>query len=174
MDFPEHTKRIISEWEPIKKDLQKDLKYTNIDPASITADDIHVLYFMIGLDPESVGYGMGTGAFVYKDGRVFCFHYTIHTTHTKGPHVSNTMDYIDEIILDKKYGIPLPRTVNSSFGYKAFWLYTPMKLLDDDAKCLRQLMESVKAYCRKEELCRKLRKTDKKHNEWRMKMHVMH
>ena len=50
------------------------------------------------------------------------------------------------------------------FGLEAFFIYTPYdSLTTNDDKALRILMKSIKSFAVKEELCKKIRKMDKKY-----------
>lgn len=157
---------IIDEEEEIRKDIREQYKYTDVDSGNFTATDIRVLYFMVCLEPKSTCYGRGLGAFVYKDDSVYRFHYNIHTTYSKGPHLSNKMTSISRIIMRERHGIAATERLETSFGRKAFWMHTPDDCLNPEEKALRELMKSLAVYCRKEDLCKKLRKTDKAHEKW--------
>lgn len=164
--YPQDTQSIIRIEEEIHEDLKR-LKYEDMDLSGLKpVPGIDVLYFMACMCPESVCYGSGTGMFVYKDGRVFRFSYNIHTTYSKGPHLSNRMTGIEQVILEEKHGIAMTRHIMSMFGKGAFWMHTPMDCLDDEGKALRMLMGSIQEYCREMDLCGKLRKTDRLHEEW--------
>lgn len=166
-NYPAETKQIMESYEELYTDIRDSYGYTDISPTVFEADGIRVLHFMVCLKPESPGYGTGLGAFVYKDGNVYQFHYNIHTPYSKGPHRSNQMTCIDRIVLDDRNGITSAKTVETQFGTKAFWDYTPMECLDPEAESLRLLMKSLQAYCRKENLCAKLGKLDKAHEKWK-------
>lgn len=166
------TKKIIEMYTENKRNLQADYHYTDIPVTNFPVDNIRMLYFMVGLRPDAMSYGRGIGAFVYKDGRVFQFHYNIHTPHSKGPHLSNTMSSIEEVKLQVKYDIVLTQCVGTNFGNQAFWAYTPMSCLDEESKTLRILMKSLQTYCRKKDYCKKLRKLDKVHEKWMAERHL--
>lgn len=164
--YPPETRQILDEIEE-QKELLKRFGYTDADITGITATDIRMLYFMVCLDPESISYGTGTGVFTYKDKKVFRFHYNIHTPWSKGPRLSNRMTSMDQALLKTCFGIPMMEFTDTAFGQKAFWDHTPVSELDDGERSLRELMASLKAYCRKENLCARLRRTDKTHMEWK-------
>lgn len=165
-NWPFETYQIIDGYEKNRTKSVELFGYTDVDIDNFKASNIRMLHFMICLKPESVAYGRGIGAFVYKDGRVFKIHYNIHTPHSKGPHLSNQMTLIEQIVLKTYFGITVTECVSTSFGAKAFWNYTPMDCLDPEARSLRELMISIRSYCRKENLCGKLRKLDKVHDKW--------
>lgn len=164
--YPPETCQIIDETKEQKKFLTA-FGYTEADVTGITAAGIQMLYFMVCLNPESIGYGTGTGSFVYKDGRVFKFQYNIHTPWSKGPRLSGRITSISQAVLKTYFGIPMVEFTDTLFGQKAFWTHTPVSELDDGEQSLRELMASLKAYCRKENLYGKLRKKDRAHMEWK-------
>lgn len=164
--YSAETLQLIEEHELIHADIREWQHYEDQPLDDIKATDIDMLYFMVCICPESMSYGRGLGAFVYKDGRVFRFTYNIHTPHCKGPHRSNTFTNIDEVILNTRHGITTADTRESDFGSKAFWYHTPMECLKDEEISVRELMLSVQAYCRKMNFCEQLRKSDKAHERW--------
>lgn len=161
------TQRIIDIQQEIQTGCMNDYGYTDISTENFQAMDIEILYFMVCLKPESPCYGTGTGAFVYKDGRVFKFHYNIHSPYSKGPHRSNTMTSIDELVLRDSYGIVSVDMKHTVFGSEAFHYYTPTNCLDDESRSMRELIKSIQTYCRKENLCGKLRRLDSFHEKWK-------
>lgn len=164
--YPSETYQIIDEYEQVHIGLRDTYKYKDIDKDNFKATDIEVLFFMICMEPESVCYGTAVGAFVYKDGNIYRFDYNIHTPHSKGPRISNQMTHIDHVVLDTRRGITSVKFEETVFGAKAFWVHTPMDILDPEAKSLRELMISLQLYCRQQNLCGKLCELDKKHKEW--------
>lgn len=166
------TQLIIDEYEKVRIDVRDTYKYTDVDPDNFKATDIKVLFFMICMEPESPSYGKATGAFIYKneqvyqDERVYQFYYNIHTPYSKGPHLSNQMTCINRVVLNNRHGITTIKFEESCFGSMAFWIHTPMDCLTPEARSLRELMKSLQSYCRKENLCKRLRKTDKAHEKW--------
>ncbi len=170
--MPEYTKLVVDEYEKIRIALRKAYNFTDVDLAGFEAPHIKMLYFMTCMDPESMCYGTAAGSFVYKDRRVFSFHYNIHIPHAKGPRISNMMTDIKQIVMKEMHGSILPEKKETSFGREAFLSHIPIGHLDEESKDLRRLMKSLQSYCRKEELCKKLRKTDKAHLEWEKSLNL--
>lgn len=163
--------KIIDDMTEMKTGLIETCRYTEIPTSEILnhhilSDRLHILYFMVCLEPESMAYGRGIGAFIYRDGRVFEFWYNIHTSHSKGPHKSNQMTMIQELVWDERRGFGAAKAVDTDFGHEAFWSHTPTESLGENAHDLRKLMISLQKYCRGEKYCEKLRKLDKKHMVW--------
>lgn len=166
------TQKIINELQNICKLLIKDYKYMETTAEEFHMDNGRLLYFLVCLEPESTCYGCGTGAFLYKDGRIFRFHYNIHTPYSKGPHVSNTMTNIEETIWVDRGNVSYVHNVRTEFGREAFWHHTPISCLNEEARTLRTLMASLQAYCRREGYCKKLRRLDKAHEKWEAEKHI--
>lgn len=160
-------KQILKELHAARKRMEKEFHYTDIPVENFEIDDIRMEYFMVCLEPKSVPYGKGIGAFTYKDGRVFQFCYNIHTPEAKGPRLSNQMTNIQQLELSEiRTDIFMLRPVDTDFGNMAFWDHTPLSTLTGESKTLRLLMKSLQAYCRKENYCEQLQKLDLAHLEW--------
>lgn len=121
-----------------------------------------LLWLHIGINPNSLQYGDMLGGFLYKpENRIFSFRFHIHRPNQKYASLSNKMTVLEEIVeriyhIDDKdisWWISIP----TSFGHRAFWLYTPMsKLENNDDKHLRHLMTNITKYSREMDLCKKL------------------
>lgn len=165
-------KQILKELHAARKRTEKEFHYTDIPVENFEIDDIRMEYFMVCLEPKSVPYGKGIGAFTYKDGRVFQFRYNIHTPEAKGPRLSNQMTNIQQLELSERTDIFILRPVDTDFGNMAFWNYTPLSALTGESKTLRLLMKSLQAYCRKKDYCKQLRKLDHVHLEWETERNI--
>lgn len=165
-NYSNETRQIIELLHEARREFQSTHKFQDVDVKPLQTDGLDLLYFMVCLEPESVMYGTGFGAFAHPSGRVYRFSYNIHTPRSKGPHRSNQMTNIEEVVLEDVCGVKMTKNERTDFGGKAFWIHTSMDALDEDSKRLRRLMESLKAYCRKEDLCGRLRKLDKAHEQW--------
>lgn len=162
----ETQRQIIDAEERDRIQLKNSYGFTDADTAGLSAPGITVLYFMTCLAPASVFYGKAMGAFAWRDGRVFRFHYNIHTPRSKGPGLSNQMTEIKEVTTEEFYGETVVNHKHTDFGGRAFWIHTPMDMLNAEEKSLRAFMESLQRYCRAEELCKKLKKLDKANLAW--------
>lgn len=145
-------------------------KMREIPCAQLNTETCKMLGLFICDNHESYTYGYMHGIFEYKDGRIFDFTWRIHTPKQKYAHLSNRMTNIQQIIT-KYYKIAdynAVEHINTDFGSKgAFWLYTPLNSLTGEDYDLRILMQTIKKWAVEEQLCKKIRKTDKKHIEWR-------
>lgn len=165
-NYSNETRQIIEQLHEERREFQSSYKFQDVDVKPLQTDGLNLLYFMVCLEPKSIMYGTAFGAFVHPSGRVYRFSYNIHTPRSKGPHRSNQMTNIKEVVLKDVCGVKMTENKQTDFGGKAFWIHTSMDALDEDSKSLRRLMESLKAYCRREDLCGRLRKLDRAHEQW--------
>lgn len=129
----------------------------------LSTESCKMLRLYIGRNPEKTHYGKMKGVFAYKDGRIFEFTWHIHEPKQKFAHLSNQMTEIQEIIKvhNEKYDYDYIDHRHVNFGTKAFWLYTSTNTLSDDDYDLRILMQTIKKWAVKEQLCKSFYKTDK-------------
>lgn len=176
----ELVKKIVDEHLRIKESLKNDFHYEDIPvekcfylPGLMSeSSNIQLLYFMVCLEPESISYGRGIGAFVYKGNHVYRFNYNIHTPHSKGPHRSNQMTNIQEVVWFHNENFESVKTIDTHFGDEAFQTHTSLAYMDEEAKSLRLLMKSLQDYCRKQDYCKILRSLDKAHEQWKLERDI--
>lgn len=142
-------------------------KMTEIDCSSISTENCKMCCMFIGDNIYSDAYGQIKGCFRYKDNRLFVFDWNIHEPNQPAK-LANRMTTIKEFV--KKYNARLNLEYfsfeDTLFGLEAF--FTDMSydsLTGNDDKDLRLLMNSIKSFVVKEELCKKIRKMDKKYLE---------
>ena len=144
------------------------LHMTPVDFSEISTDNCQMLWLNAGFKPKCSQYGNMLGGFLYvPTGKIYSFRFHIHEPGQKIASLSNRMTSIEEIceeIIDLPSG-PFTdfKCRLTTFGHKAFWLYTPDSMLDGFDYDLRQLMHSIKAYAVKEQLCKHIRKFDKQY-----------
>lgn len=143
------------------------LRMTEIDCSSISTENCEMCCMFIGDNIYSGAYGQIKGCFRYKDNRLFVFDWNIHRPNQPAK-LANRMTDIQEFV--KKYDASLNLEYfsfeDSLFGLEAFLNYMSYdSLTGDDDKDLRLLMNSIKSFVVKEELCKKIRKMDKKYLE---------
>lgn len=71
--------------------------------------------------------------------------------------------YDDE---DSESNIELVDEISPGYGYKAFCQNTPEDQLNGFDLSLRKLMKSIKSYTVSVQLCKQIRKLDRKHIAW--------
>ena len=149
------------------------LYMTPVDFSEISTDNCRMLWLNAGFKPKCSQYGNMLGGFLYvPTGKIYNFRFHIHEPGQKIASLSNRMTSIEEIceeIIDLPSG-PFAdiKCRPTTFGHKAFWLYTPIDTLgNQEDRDLRQLMQSITAYSRKMQFCQKLRKTDKKYLKYK-------
>jgi len=143
------------------------LRMTEIDCSSISTENCEMCCMFIGDNIYSGAYGQIKGCFRYKDNRLFVFDWNIHQPNQPAK-LANRMTDIQEFV--KKYDASLNLEYfsfeDSLFGLEAFLNYMSYdSLTGNDDKDLRLLMNSIKSFVVKEELCKKIRKMDKKYLE---------
>lgn len=143
------------------------LRMTEIDCSSISTENCEMCCMFIGDNIYSGAYGKIKGCFRYKDNRLFVFDWNIHQPNQPAK-LANRMTDIQEFV--KKYDASLNLEYfsfeDSLFGLEAFLNYMSYdSLTGNDDKDLRLLMNSIKSFVVKEELCKKIRKMDKKYLE---------
>lgn len=143
------------------------LRMTEIDCSSISTENCEMCCMFIGDNIYSGAYGQIKGCFRYKDNRLFVFDWNIHQPNQPAK-LENRMTDIQEFV--KKYDASLNLEYfsfeDSLFGLEAFLNYMSYdSLTGNDDKDLRLLMNSIKSFVVKEELCKKIRKMDKKYLE---------
>lgn len=147
----------------------KMLKMSEVPCSHLSTDNCKMLCLFIGDNPESTTYGKMKGIFEYQDGRIFLFSWHIHEPNQKYASLSNHMTNIEQLVVkyDEKHDFTFVDHEDLTlFGNEAFMLYTPTHTLSGEDYGLRMLMKSIKAWAVKEQLCKKLRSTDKAHIKW--------
>ena len=141
------------------------LKMTEIDCSSISTENCKMCCMFIGDNINSGAYGQIKGCFKYEDNRLFVFDWNIHQPNQPAK-LSNRMTNIKEFVkkYDARFNLEYFSFEDTLFGLEAFWLNTPDdSLTTNEDKDLRLLMKSIKSFAVKEELCKKIRKMDKKY-----------
>lgn len=131
---------------------------------------IRILHAGIYMDPENFFYGKIFGDFVYDD-RMYQFRFHVHRPNQGTRVLSNRMDDVRELVYhdDRKHGSEYSYVTHEDTNLfsMAFWINTSDRYMETAAElAFRQLMKKVTAYSRANGLCQKLRKTDKKYQEW--------
>ena len=145
------------------------LKMTEIDCSSISTENCKMCCMFIGDNINSDAYGQIKGCFKYEDNRLFVFDWNIHQPNQPAK-LANRMTNIKEFVkkYDARINLEYFSFEDTLFGLEAFWLNTPDdSLTTNEDKDLRKLMKSLKSFAVKEELCKKIRKMDKKYLQFK-------
>lgn len=145
------------------------LRMTEIDCSSISTENCEMFCMFIGDNIYSGAYGQIKGCFRYKDNRLFIFDWNIHQPNQPAK-LANRMTNIKEFVkkYDARFNLEYFSFEDTLFGIEAFWLNTPNdSLTTNEDKDLRKLMKSLKSFAVKEELCKKIRKMDKKYLQFK-------
>lgn len=143
------------------------LRMTEIDCSNISTENCEMCCMFIGDNIYSGAYGQIKGCFRYKGNRLFVFDWNIHQPNQPAK-LSNRMTNIKEFVkkYDARFNLEYFSFEDTLFGLEAFWLNTPDdSLTTNEDKDLRILIKSIKSFAVKEELCKKIRKMDKKYLE---------
>ena len=92
--------------------------------------------------------------------RFFELHYHVWRAKQK-PADANRLSQIQEFRVGEFQGLKFLERVDTDFGRRAFWLYTPAYCLDDDALALRAVASVLKQYSVSHQLCAHFRKEHK-------------
>ena len=152
--------------ETAVKDRKRVYEHSGMEPITddLSTDMCTVHCAYIGLDVKSSMYGEIQGVFTIKNkpDQIFEFMFHVHEPMQKYAHLSNKMKNMYKLVEKQWREYTSIERDLMEFGYKAFWLYTPDDLLNDDEKIIRNLIRSVTKYSREKDYCKTLRKTDKK------------
>ena len=116
-----------------------------------------------GQNPKSHLYGKIVCEFKYKSHN-YTLYFHVHRPKQKYSCLSNKPESIMEVLHKSEtiHGetFSYSESVDTSFGFKAFWGHTPIDCLDPESYMVRLLINNIIAYSRRNNLCKQLRKTD--------------
>ena len=92
--------------------------------------------------------------------RFFELHYRVWRAKQR-PADANRLSEIQEFRVGEFQGLKFLERVDTDFGRRAFWLYTPACCLDDDALTLRAVAKVLKQYSVSNQLCARFRRENK-------------
>lgn len=146
-----------------------------VDCSQLSTDDCKMLRLYIAENPESSMFGQMYGIFEYQN-EIYEFQWHIHEPNQKVAFLSNRMTNFDKMLVtyDKKHNFRYVVNHPSETGHRAFWMNTPDDTLDGFDLHLRKLMHSIKAYAVSEQLCKRIRKYDRKHLKWLKEISKIH
>jgi len=122
-------------------------------------DGIQLKSIHMGINPSMPWYGH-IMAIIECAGHIYECRFRVHIP-GQSANMANQMTEIQEI---KSYNALFPHYIrqDTDFGHKAFWQKTPDSTLTGDDLLLRQLMRALKHYSVKNQLCKKLRREERK------------
>lgn len=157
---------LINLYKEFRLDFEETYDFKEVKPEIRPQPGIRFLHFSVCLNPESLFYGMGRGAFIWQEKELYAFDYNIHTPSSKGPQRSNQAVCIKRIAYAKSYGMPYIKIEDTGFAALSLWIHTPDTTLNKPAYAVRCIIKDVQAFCRWKDYCARLRKTDKRHLSW--------
>ena len=138
-----------------------------VDCSRLSTDDCEMLRLYIAENPESYKFGKMYGVFKHEN-ELYKFTWHIHEPKQRFSSLSNRMTNFEKIIVkcDEKHDFRYVVSRPSNSGHRAFWINTPDDTLEGFDLHLRKLMRNLKTYAVSEQLCKRIRKFDKKHLDW--------
>lgn len=126
-------------------------------------EDTELIRAYLGEDPDAPYFGQILAVLRHKD-RFFQILFNVRHEGQRGCD-ANRLSEIQELVL-KHYQcgsieMDYVERVETDFGHKAFWYYTPDDALDRDALALRAVAKKLKSYSVANGLCAKLRTLEK-------------
>lgn len=122
--------------------------------------DITILKSYLGRSPQALYFGKILAILKYRDARYFAATFHVWRAHQNAG-LANRMTEIAELIPREYMGSYVLDPVDTNFGMKAFWLYTPQSELDEESLALRAVARHLKNYSVSNQLCKKFRNTYK-------------
>ena len=122
-----------------------------------------ILKAYLGRNPGKYYFGKILAVLCYNDTRYFKVIFHVWRPHQVSA-LANRMTSISELVSSTHLGCSYLETIETDFGKKAFWLYTPDSELDAESLELRTVARELKAYSVKNQLCKEFRKNMEK---WR-------
>ena len=139
---------------------------------ALSTDTCKMHRLFICRNPECGYYGEMKGLFEYKDGRMFLFHWHVHSPNEKAKdsHV-NTMKTIEECqfvtdVYANGNTTSYVQQIETDFGANALMRENTIHDLKNVDFDLRLLMFSIRWWTVKKHLCVSFHVTDKQHLEW--------
>lgn len=122
-----------------------------------------ILKAYLGKNPGRNYFGKILAVLRYNETRYFKVIFHVWRPHQVSS-LANRMTVICELVAQPHLGYSESylESVETEFGKKAFWLYTPDSELDDESLELRAVAKELKAYSVKNQLCKEFRKNMQK------------
>ena len=146
----------------ISGDVRRDA--TKLDPSPFSTGNMTCIAAMLHDKPGSLLYGHMMLYYEYKK-HIFRIFWRIHTPNMGHANLANCPLNIQEVVWtdDERLGIGYWEIRETTFGTEAWLSFAPTKTLRDSDLYVRLAFEKIKAWSIREQMCKKLRKTDKQH-----------
>lgn len=138
---------------------------TRLDETLFSTDEMTCIAAVVHDKPGAQLYGYMDLFYEYKK-HIFKIWWRIHTPNMGHANLANSPINIQEVVWVKDKKLPDVEywTMDeTTFGVEAFWLYTSCDSLSGSDLYVRLAFNKIKAWSVKEQMCKKLRKTDKLH-----------
>ena len=131
----------------------------SIPVVGIVNSQAEILKAYLGKDPGCPFFG-DILVVIRCEERFFELHYHVWRAKQR-PADANRLSEIQEFRVGEFQGLKFLERVDTDFGRRAFWLYTPACCLDDDALTLRAVAKVLKQYSVSNQLCARFRRENK-------------
>lgn len=121
---------------------------------------IEILKAYLGWEPRKLCFGQIIAILKYKN-RLFKVRFHVWREFQPTA-LANRMTEIEELVSKTRMDDLYLEAIPTDFGHKAFWLNTPDSQLDEESLALRSVSKALKAYSVSKQLCKKLRKKQRK------------
>lgn len=128
----------------------------SIPVVGIVNSQAEILKAYLGKDPGCPFFG-DILVVIRCEERFFELHYHVWRAKQR-PADANRLSEIQEFRVGEFQGLKFLERVDTDFGRRAFWMYTPDSCLDTDALALRAVGKVLKRYSVENNLCARFRK----------------
>lgn len=137
---------------------------TKLDPSAFSTKDMTCLAAILHDEPGAQLYGHMMLYFEYKK-HIFKIFWRIHTPNMKRAILANSPLNIQEMVWvkDEELDFEYWNLEDTTFGIDAWLSFTPTRTLTDSDLYVRLAFEKIKAWSVENQMCKKLRKTDRLH-----------
>ena len=150
--------------DEIVEERKKD-GYTEFDADQFSTDRVSCLAALAQLVPGMQLYGHMYLYIEYgKD--IYVITWLIHQPMQKYASLSNRPRWIKQLVWNVSNRVPdfeYWSLEDTSFASGAFWLNTPDRYLAETDRDIKQVFRKTRSWCARNQMCAKLKKTDRKH-----------
>lgn len=144
---------------------QKSRGWVQLDTEPFSTENITCVSATAQITPGANLYGFMYVHIKHED-HIYRILWRIHVPNMKYASKANDPLDIKEMTLETDRRIPdleFLEAKDTDFGTQAFWLHTPDDSLSRNDLYLRQVFRKIKAWSVENQMCKKLRRTDRQH-----------
>lgn len=139
--------------------------YTELDASQFATERVACLAALAQLTPGHQLYGHMYLYIQYGED-IYAITWLIHLPMQKFASLSNRPRWIKQLtwnVSKKVFDFEYWTLEDTDFASEAFWLNTPDRYLPEPDRDIKQVFKKARSWCAKNQMCAKLRKTDRKH-----------